>query len=526
MDWQAIRARIRAWFDASHQAVKTALERVRERTGARIQAFKNAWTKFRLSLTYVNYWPERQRQRFLAWFTPRWQKFKTAFTTRSTKMWNWIKTQWQRLRGFIARRRTRLSSIDPKGPVPEDLELYWGLLGTLVVLYISSFAFGLTLWNVEVHPSLGKAVTYGSLLVYGALVHLVLSWRSVAKDEVGGTFFYGRPLKKARSGLHYVALGVIQLEKITTIRSQFQLPGEPEEIFWGDEHDPLEPGKVRPMILPTGKPKDEKELKKSGGDAILNIQSNLRTEAIVAFAVADPLSFFARIGSLKNAQQQLRDIAQRCLGPEFRKYTVGEIIANFDAINQALLGAVQRETGPESDTGSWGLTISAAYMLPIVLPKRIADQMVEIAKKRAEARTEEAGIFVEQAKAKQTVIQADAQRYKDTEVGLGKASAAQALKKGELVGEAQGYKAQMKALGVSGEVILAAQTAQDAFANADSIIVGGESGMRDLLGAVKGAQNVLTMGKNSPPQGGGSTPSTASPAPQSSISTASQGGAS
>ena len=52
-----------------------------------------------------------------------------------------------------------------------------------------------------------------------------------------------------------------------------------------------------------------------------------------------------------------------------------------------------------------------------------------------------------------------------------------------------------EALGVTGEAIMAGEAVRGLSDKTDVLVVGAESGMRDVMGLVKGAQSALEAGK-------------------------------
>jgi regulator of protease activity HflC (stomatin/prohibitin superfamily) len=94
---------------------------------------------------------------------------------------------------------------------------------------------------------------------------------------------------------------------------------------------------------------------------------------------------------------------------------------------------------------------------------------------------------IARATKEQTVIASEGEQIKLTNEGKGRASAELAL----LVAQADGQEQIMKKLGVTGDSVLAAETAGKVLEKTDVLVVGGEGGLRDVMGMVKGAQTVL-----------------------------------
>ncbi|HUQ30220.1 MAG TPA: SPFH domain-containing protein [Candidatus Paceibacterota bacterium] len=358
------------------------------------------------------------------------------------------------------------NSPSPNGPgasaeVQPHLALYWSLVLATACLYIAALITAVFSWTMPIFSFTGEYFTFGPGLLLGALVHFVLSIKSVEADKVAGLFFYGKALHKAEPGPHFVPLGLMQLRKESRAFQEFQFPGDPEKVFHGDDKVDLPEGMVRPIRVVTRSPKDtEKEH--------LDVQMTLVVNFVVQFRVVNIFDFVANIGTLKEAERQMRDAGETTLAEAITIRTAGQVVTGLSDINSLLEDAIQKRIE------GWGVEMISARM---VAPDITHDVSIALA-----------NIPIARAQAEKTVIDARATRAKLTEEGQGAADAREAL----LTGEAKGLEAQKKLLGLAnGETVLAAQVAQAVVGNEKTILIGGESGMKDVMAIVKGAEAAL-----------------------------------
>jgi hypothetical protein len=71
-----------------------------------------------------------------------------------------------------------------------------------------------------------------------------------------------------------------------------------------------------------------------------------------------------------------------------------------------------------------------------------------------------------------------------------------------LFARAEGSKKLMGALGIDGNAVIASEAVRALSDKTDVIVVGAESGMRDVMGLVKGAQSALGSAKPTKPAKG------------------------
>ncbi len=254
--------------------------------------------------------------------------------------------------------------------------------------------------------------------------------------------------------------GLIQKEQAPREVQQFQCPDEPENVFKGDDKQPLPPGMVRPIRAVT-------RAAKPGENDILDTRMTLDINFVTQFAIVDIFDYIANFGSIEAVKKQLRDIGESTAAEDITKYTPAGYIENLPNVNQHLVESV---SGRFENTG---VHIISVRLISPDISHKVSSALAAIPEERARAQT--------------TLIKADATMGQLAREGKGRAAANLV----ELTAEAEGNKNIQSALGVSGEAVLASRTAKSVGENADLILAGAEGGMKDVLAAVTGAQAVL-----------------------------------
>ena len=175
--------------------------------------------------------------------------------------------------------------------------LYWGSI-------IAFAALVLILSIIGVLMSLsGNIFGYG--LIFAAVVWLGLSIRVLELEDIGGVTLFGIALKNVSSGPTLVPNGLQRLRLYKRTVQQRQFPGDKEEIFGGDDKDPLPPGMVRPLRIMTGEPEDV--------NSVLDIQMAVELQYYLRIQISDPLKFALQFGDLEEFWRQIRDTGDRVL---------------------------------------------------------------------------------------------------------------------------------------------------------------------------------------------------------------------
>lgn len=376
---------------------------------------------------------------------------------------------------------------DPKpAPVLVYRDLYRILLAFTFIVYAGFLTLSFMTWETEILPGLNVGFPF----LVAVIVHFVSSWGNVDADEWGGLFFYGKPLKPLESGPYFRPRGLMQIKKAPTPIQQFQAPGEPEQIFYGDDKEPLPPGMVRPMRITTRAPRP-------GETGHLDVQMSLPWMFYVQFQILDFFGFIKNVGSFELAQKMIRDTGEGVLNEFAAQYTVAGMIENVAVISAKLDDEIRKLTN------LWSVQIFESKILPPNLSHSVAGELSELP--------------AERIRAERTQIAADAKRYADIQEGIATATALEAKLAAEakglgakltaeadgreayLTAEAKGLKAKADLLNVDGEGIIVAEVASDAFKHADSVMVGAGDSVRDLFGMLKAGKSVLgSNGKEKP----------------------------
>ena len=344
--------------------------------------------------------------------------------------------------------------------------LYWTLVTFTLVMYVIALTAGMIFWQTRLWEVGPLTFDAGPGLIVLVLVHAALSLigKSVAIDGFGVLDFYGRALKKAGGGPHFVPWLLVS------------------QIFRGDEGDPLPQGKTAYALrIPTRDP-DE------GEDRPLDTQMTLDVEWYATGVVQDPLQFLIRARNLERGKELIMDMGDSALSEEFSTRTPAGVIRNTVQINEGLDDRIRRKAI------GLGVLITQAHIKRINYGHTLSKDMSDRAGAPFRAQSVE--------------IDAKAQRTKLEELGAGAASAAAALEFKTLEARGNGQAHIIDKLKVSGSEVLATEFGREALKNADTVVLGAQNGLQDLLGAVVGTKSVLDRmpGKDTTPKQEEQTP--------------------
>lgn len=379
---------------------------------------------------------------------------------------------------------------DPEDPKPKPVlvyrNLYWILLALTFIVYAIFLIIAAKTWRTEIISGLNVGFPFFAMI----LIHIALSLGFVDTNQWAGLFFYGKPLKLLGLGPYFRPFGLMQVKKESRKLQQFQAPGEPEEIFHGDDKLPLPPGKVRPIRVTT-------RAARPGETGHLDVQMTVSWSFYVQFQILRFFEFVSRVEDFEHAKQLIRDTGEAVLNEFASQYTVNGMIENVTLISEELDNRIRILTN------SWGIEIFEAKVLSHDLSHELASALRDLPAARL--------------RAEQTKVTADAERERLVQEGIGAATALEAKlvaeAKGEaamqtaladgreayLTAEAKGLKAKADLLKVDGEGIIVAEVASDAFKHADSVMVGAGDSVRDLFGMLKAGKSVLgSNGKEKP----------------------------
>lgn len=344
-------------------------------------------------------------------------------------------------------------------PVIPAEGLYSTLIYGTMAVYVLLFVLGWVNWQVPLFGPFNVGGGYISL----AVLHFLSSWTYVDKDQFAAAYFWGRALKILERGPVFRPLGLVQVEFAPSILGQFQAPGEPEEVFHGDNTAPLPRGMVRPIRVTT---RDRIR----GENGKLDAQMTLDVSFYIQFQIYDFLQFVSTVGTFKHAKKLMRDTCETLVGEWATTHTVNGLILSLPQFNKIVDNRLRKLTK------NWGMQIFEAKMLSPDLSHDLAAELRNIPKTRLQ---------VDQVRER-----ADGEQYRLAKEGRGKASARRSF----LTAEADGLEAQKKQLSVTGEAVIAKTVAENALANADSVLMGGGA-VAELTGQFDTVRHALERGR-------------------------------
>lgn len=348
--------------------------------------------------------------------------------------------------------------------------VYWICVALSALLYIILVGVGIATWNIMLLPFFNV----GGIFALLALIHFFLSWTVVETTEWAGFYFYGRALKMAESGPHFKPWLLVQDVRAPKGLQQFQAPGEPEEVFHGDEKEVLPKGMVWPIRVTSRAPKADET-------GHLDVQMTFEWPFYVQYQILDFFMFVSGIGSFEQAKRLIRDSGEAVQKRFAATRTLRMVIEGAEEIDDTLDNRIRELTN------KWGMQIFEARTLAPNISHSLA--------------TELHNVPIERLRVEQVVTRAGGERTRLEEEGAGAAKAKLDMLTSEasgreafLKGEAEGLKAKKRALRVDGATIIAAEVASDAFNKANGVLMGG-SAVSELVATVQTTSDALKKGK-------------------------------
>lgn len=365
-----------------------------------------------------------------------------------------------------------MSAIIPISPadVPEHPVLHRTLLyGTGMVL-LGLLVLGWLQWSNSLYSWHDIKFNTGPTIVVFVLIYGTLSLKEVRPDEIGGAFFYGRALVRFESGLQLLPPGLMQMKKAPRAVQERQYPDEPEKVFKKDDREDLPEGMVRPIRVVTRGPEE-------GENDMLDGRMTLDISFVIQYAIIDIFDYVANFGSTTAIEKQLRDIGEITIAEKASRETPASFIKDLPNINAELVSKTQARFEHA------GVRIISARLISPDISHGVSTALADVP--------------VALAKAKQAAALAEGEKIKRTKEGEGSAAAELAM----LTAQAEGRKKMMDALQIPGETVIASEAVRGLSDKTDVIVVGAESGMRDIMGIVKGAQSALKTKEPSAEEG-------------------------
>lgn len=250
-----------------------------------------------------------------------------------------------------------------------------------------------------VKPFFGVNLGIGFILLW-CCGYILGSLKTVGPNELAMETFFGKPTNhyEAGKGLVLIPFGFYKLTKVASVTYQFQIPGDPEKVFKGKDTEPLPDDTwVRPMRIFTGQ---EDPLT----DDPLSGRLHGVFSAIIRWRILDYNKFTRNIGSVDEAQRQMRDTAEKALVEKLGTMSPREIIKkigaaiNEDGINAKLVATLQKlVNGDDNGEDGWGIKIEDFQLLAPDFGQTLS---AAISDARSASFTKEAAIKVAEGEAK------------------------------------------------------------------------------------------------------------------------------
>ncbi|MCR4284301.1 MAG: SPFH domain-containing protein [Parcubacteria group bacterium] len=310
-------------------------------------------------------------------------------------------------------------------------------------------------------------LNWGQALLLTLVLYTLVSLRRIGPTELGARLIFGKPVSNLSSGLVFSPIGICQIKTETCLTIQDEIPGDPTKIFRGDGLVP--DGLFPPIRVPFGPPMTEEEIQKleisrlkqliiPPVDDPLNVRITAEVVLVIRWKITDYLLFLTTIGSKEESIRQIEDSAVGCVFREAAKITPAVMLANIGTYSQELHIEIQERID------GWGVELQTAQIKMINLHHTLNDAVGDVpeATLKAIARVKSAG------------AEKEAKRL----LGEGDGSAEEAI----LRGRTKGLVNMKKALDVSSDVIIGAETARAITANpGQKTIVVGSEGFKEIM---------------------------------------------
>lgn len=364
---------------------------------------------------------------------------------------------------------------DPIDKATLHPDIYRKVIFAVLIAAIAIECIAVALWQVIPFSLLSFGFNLGFPVALIPAVYVAFSLRKVDTNERGALYFYGIALKNVGSGLHFVLPFLFTLEKYPVNLKEIIEPAPRDSIFWGDEKEPLPPGKVRPIYVIAHSQTDVSKEAGDTGGAPLNVQRQYGVAYYVLWSVSSDVATFRQNSlSIQEAEAQIKAVSLTLLAQIIGSRTTEGVIAKQQEVNDDFVNALREQAV------GMGIRIHKTGLQDF----NISHEMAKAMRDRAEAEF-----------AAQTVIigaEADAKRIKMLGKAEGKAN--REREKGTLEGRAKGMAKIAKKLKVSGNATLASETVREGWPKS-TVIAGAGPGTADLVAAVKTVATVYGADK-------------------------------
>lgn len=317
----------------------------------------------------------------------------------------------------------------------------------LLISAILSIAFIGTEWN------------WGLALFLALVLYTIASFlgNEVGPSEVGVRLLFGDPINQVGSGLTFVPVGLVTLERFPNETQQAELPEEPGKIYRGTDID--KDGKNVPVGMyppirivfgapdkPTTDPYDQRMV--------------AEVTPVIRYRIVNAILFIQTIKNWANARLQIEDTVVAVLNEELSKVTPAKALTMLSGPN----GLYKKlENTIDALVKSWGIDLVSISLKPFGYSHSLNEAVLEVPKAQ---RKKEADIII-----------AEGDKGVKTLAGEGLGAAEKAV----LDGRTDGLKRMASELGVNGAAVLAAETARGITNNpGQKTIIAGSGGFKDI----------------------------------------------
>lgn len=329
------------------------------------------------------------------------------------------------------------------------------------VLTLATFA--LYYYPFPVISMAGMEWNWGRAFGFAIFFYTIASLKEVSSEEIGVRSMFGRTLHQIPekdSGLVFVPLGIMTLKKVTRREVQDELPGDPEKIFRGTGNVP--PGMFLPTKITFGPPNPSDGIP---ADDPYNVRMEAEVVVVITWEIDDYIKFHDSVGDVKQARRFMEDEAISTLNEECSKMTPAAAEKDFAGISEKVKKALQTRVE------DWGIKLKGTRIKAILYDPALSAAVLAIPEARE--------------KAKAAVLTAEGNKQVKILNGEGDGGAKKAI----LDLETAALQKRVKDLGLTGSVVLAAETAVNITNNpGQKTIIAGSQGFADLarIGSVLG----------------------------------------
>jgi hypothetical protein len=251
--------------------------------------------------------------------------------------------------------------------------LYWVVLIVWLVVILLATIYGTNGFGLGASDNLSAAQ---QVTLAVSLLWVAMSIRIIKFNRTIGLLGLEMPISNVGPGPKVVPWLLVRILDYPADIQQQQFPGNPEEVFKGDDKDPIPPGgvvKYRPLRLTTGKPAD-------GAKGILEIQATVEVLFYLRIQIVGALEFHLKYGDIDGFWRQMRDTGQKTLTEKFSQCQgLGELIAKLPQIMEAL------QTEYNNDAHEGGVIVVESGLDSPDLSKKLAEALRDLGVARSVA---------------------------------------------------------------------------------------------------------------------------------------------